>query len=342
MKTSAISAIIPTYNRASLISRAINSVLVQLEPEDELIVVDDGSNDDTAEMVSRYGPKVKYIRTINQGAGAARNRGIREATRPLIAFLDSDDEWLPEHLHLLRQVMRSRPDLLFCFTNFATRFSNGSIRHFALETQVERELNWGEIIGPGQPISSFMAIPPGSQDCMCFEGENLYYSQCNTSYVSVDTMIVRRCEAGDSLRFAEDTKTAEEWECGARLARAGKSAYLHCETSLVHSHTGQQLTDLDMFELASSRITIMQRVWGTDEQFLKDHREFYEQRLWEERFLRLGGLLLRGRTSEAREEMGGMENIPLAYSLLARLPGWLTKGLLDARRSIRRPFLRQS
>lgn len=338
MNSSAVSVIIPTYNRASLVSRAINSVLVQLAPDDELIVVDDGSTDNTTEVVNRFGKKFKYLKTANGGAGAARNRGVREATRPLVAFLDSDDEWMPDHLVLLRSFIVARPDLLFCFTNFTTRFSDGTVRRFALETQTERPLDWEEIMGPCRPISSYMTLPAGMPDCLCYEGTNLYRSQCNTSYVSVDTMIVRRQEAGDSFRFAEDTSTAEEWECGARLAQAGKGAYLHCESTMVHHHSGDQLTDLDLFDLATARLKIMDRVWGNDPEFLRQHGDFYKQRLEEERLIRAERFLLRGQADDARMELAKIANAPKIYYLMAKFPGRMIKLLLDTRRALRSVF----
>lgn len=338
MKTSAISVIIPTYNRASLISRAINSVLVQLEPDDELIVVNDGSTDNTDEVVGRFGSKLRYVKTSNAGAGAARNRGIREATRPLVAFLDSDDEWMPDHLLLLRNVIIARTDLLFCFSNFTTRFNDGNVRRFALETQSERDLDWHEIMGSARPISSFMTLPAGVVDCLCYEGTNLYRSQCCTSYVSVDTIIVRRSEAGENLKFAEDTTTAEEWECGARLARAGKGAYLHCESTMVHHHSGTQLTDLDLFDLATARLKIMERVWGIDQEFLQQHGDFYRARVREERLIRAERFLLRGKAHDARLELSKIENAPQIYMFMSKFPGWITKFLLDSRRAIKSVF----
>ncbi len=334
-KQPAISVVIPTHNRAGLLPRAIESVLSQLETDDELIIIDDGSTDNTPDIVAPYGQKVRYLRTENGGAGAARNRGIQLASKQFLAFLDSDDEWMPGHVLLLRSFMMARPDLLFSFTNYAKRFKNGSIRRFSLESQTGRRPDWSEVIGPSQPISAYMKLPPGIEDCLCFEGENLYRSLCNTSYVSVDTVIVRRLEAGGALHFSEDTATAEEWEFGARLARAGKSAYLHCETTMVHQHAGEQLTDLDPFDLATSRLAIMSRIWGADEEFLRVHGEFFRERLRVEHLVRIERFLLHGQSHEAHHELAQVHHPPRIYWLLAILPGWLTKGILDFRRTIK-------
>src|SRR5215212_3810304 len=95
-----IAVIMPAYNRAGLIGRAIDSVLAQDFDDFELIVVDDGSADDTVEVVRRYDdPRVRLVELgRNQGSNAARNAGIRSASAPLIAFLDSDDAYLPHKL----------------------------------------------------------------------------------------------------------------------------------------------------------------------------------------------------------------------------------------------------
>lgn len=95
-----VSVIVPTYNRAHLLPRALRSVTHQTFSHFELIVVDDGSTDNTREVVEQVGdPRVRYIRLpANQGVAAARNRGMRAARGELIAFLDSDDEWMPQKL----------------------------------------------------------------------------------------------------------------------------------------------------------------------------------------------------------------------------------------------------
>ena len=101
-KNPTVSVIIPTYNRAHLISRAIKSVLNQTYQDFEVIVVDDGSTDNTEEVIKEFQKKderIKYVRhEKNKGGSAARNTGIKAARGAYIAFLDSDDEWLPEKL----------------------------------------------------------------------------------------------------------------------------------------------------------------------------------------------------------------------------------------------------
>ena len=93
-----VSVIIPTFNRGWILKEAIDSVLAQDFTDFELIVVDDGSTDDTDQILDDYGQDLMVIRQTNQGVSAARNRGIDAAAGRLIAFLDSDDLWLPRKL----------------------------------------------------------------------------------------------------------------------------------------------------------------------------------------------------------------------------------------------------
>ena len=112
-----VSAVIPTYNRRSYIPRAIDSVLAQTVPVDEILVVDDGSTDETAELLSeRYGARVRIIKQANTGVSGARKRGIQEAKGDWIAFLDSDDEWMPgRNAQLLEAEGRVPDDVAWIF-----------------------------------------------------------------------------------------------------------------------------------------------------------------------------------------------------------------------------------
>jgi glycosyltransferase involved in cell wall biosynthesis len=115
-----ISAVIPAYNAGKYIARSIDSVLNQTCPVDEIIVVDDGSTDNTADAVKHYGEKIRYIYQDNAGASAARNAGIQAATGDWIAFLDGDDEWLPDKIQLQTDLLARNPDLVWVTSNFIT------------------------------------------------------------------------------------------------------------------------------------------------------------------------------------------------------------------------------
>ena len=104
-----ISVIIPTHNRSLLLPRALDSVLSQSRQADEVIVVDDGSTDDTAAMLRDRYPRVRYLFQGNRGVSAARNLGIRAATGDWIALLDSDDSWLPDKLERQEVACSTQP-----------------------------------------------------------------------------------------------------------------------------------------------------------------------------------------------------------------------------------------
>jgi hypothetical protein len=101
-----VSVVIPTFNRANQIGRAIDSVLAQSIQPFEVIVVDDGSTDNTADVCRRFANSIRYVWQKNGGASSSRNHGIQLASAEWIAFLDSDDYWVPEHLERMAAAMR--------------------------------------------------------------------------------------------------------------------------------------------------------------------------------------------------------------------------------------------
>jgi glycosyltransferase involved in cell wall biosynthesis len=120
-----VSVVIPAYNAAWCIRRAVDSVLAQDYRDFELIVVDDGSQDDTAAILAGYGDTVRVISKPNGGLSSARNAGISAAKGEFVAFLDADDWWLPQKLARQITLMGSRPDLLFCSTASAVQTPAG-------------------------------------------------------------------------------------------------------------------------------------------------------------------------------------------------------------------------
>jgi glycosyltransferase involved in cell wall biosynthesis len=112
-----ISVIITTYNRSSYLKEAIDSVMAQDCAEFDLTVVDDGSSDETRSVVKSYGKKIGYVYQENRGISSARNRGIRSTSGEHVAFLDSDDLWLPDKLSSQMSFFRANPHALICYTD---------------------------------------------------------------------------------------------------------------------------------------------------------------------------------------------------------------------------------
>jgi glycosyltransferase involved in cell wall biosynthesis len=106
-----LSVVVPAFNHARYIVEAIDSVLAQIPLDAEVIVVDDGSSDETAALAERIGPPVRVIRAAHAGIGATMNRGIDEARGALIASIDADDRWLPGKMALQLAALDADPSL---------------------------------------------------------------------------------------------------------------------------------------------------------------------------------------------------------------------------------------
>jgi len=124
-----ISIVIPLYNKALYIKETINNILNQTYQEFELIVVNDGSQDQGAEIVQSFNDsRIRLINKVNGGVSSARNVGIKEAKYDYIAFLDADDEWLPNHLEEINKLIANYGDEADVFvTNFARKYTDGRI-----------------------------------------------------------------------------------------------------------------------------------------------------------------------------------------------------------------------
>lgn len=123
-----VSIIVPTYNRADLLGLAIKSVISQSCKDWELLIIDDGSTDNTRSVVAEFTQKddrIKYFYQENKGQGAARNVGIQNAQGEFIAFLDSDDEWLPKKLEDQVAFLDKHPEYDFCYTADVIFHSDG-------------------------------------------------------------------------------------------------------------------------------------------------------------------------------------------------------------------------
>ena len=115
-QSQAVSVVIPTWNRAYVLPRAIESVLAQSAPPGQVVVVDDGSTDGTVDLIRREFPSVVLVEQSNAGVSAARNVGIAHCEGEWIALLDSDDAWRPKKLEMQLEALDAAPDLRLCHT----------------------------------------------------------------------------------------------------------------------------------------------------------------------------------------------------------------------------------
>ena len=159
-----VTVIIPAFNRTAKVTRAIDSVLEQELPPDvklDIVVVDDGSSDPLEKVLSTYGTEVVYLRhSRNLGAAAARNTGIKAAKGDYVAFLDSDDVWLPHKTALQLSEMRAKQWVACCSAYFLCQPS-GSERLSPLYTARTLDISnlvWGCFVSPGSTLICLRSI----------------------------------------------------------------------------------------------------------------------------------------------------------------------------------------
>ena len=218
-----IAVVIPAYNAAEHLAQTLRSVIGQTRPADEVIVVDDGSTDDTAGVVRRFGADVRYIRQPNSGVSAARNRGIEVASADCVAFLDSDDLFAPEKLALQ-----------------APRFASGAVAVSSAAVLVDGTL---------RPLAVRRPTLPGDLLLHLFTEGNLVGSP---SSVVASREVLR--ELGG---FDERLSFTADWDLWIRLARTGRLECVDEPLIAYRLHDSSMSTDPELVETDS--ISMLER-----------------------------------------------------------------------------------
>jgi glycosyltransferase involved in cell wall biosynthesis len=309
MSAPLVSVIIPTYNRAALLSEAVNSVLLQTYRNIEIIVIDDGSTDNTTEVMAAYGDRVRYTRRPNAGVNAARNLGLKQARGEFVALLDSDDLWAPFKIELQVRLMRYFADAGFMFSNF--QIFRGRTPESDLYLVADGLATWFENVPKRvdpyswhQPYASLrgptLELP---REDFTISGGDIYRSSLFCPYVLPSTALIRKSAIPARLRFPE-IDSVGDWEFFTRLSKEAGCLYIDLPTTFNRSHEDAvRLTRVDPKLRVGRRIAMIDRVWRADKKFYAEHREDIDQ-VQHALLLRAAKLhLLAARRTEARAHL---------------------------------------
>jgi glycosyltransferase involved in cell wall biosynthesis len=199
-----ISVIIPTYNRANTISKAIDSVFAQNHDAIEIIVVDDGSTDNTSTVLESFRHRILLIRQNNQGVAAARNTGVSVAQGEYVAFLDSDDEWLPSKLEKQLLIFQNDPEVSLVATGAEFRDKNGEILN--IQSANFQDLRLEDLLFSNTIVTSSVIMKR-----YCFQEEQPLFRREYSSCEDWDLWIrlstkVKICVIGDILVCHRETR----------------------------------------------------------------------------------------------------------------------------------------
>lgn len=207
-----ISIVVPAFNAANFITLTVKYALLSTYKDFEIVVVDDGSTDDTAALVDEMSPRVRLIRQANAGMSAARNTGIAGSDSEFVALLDSDDIWHPEKLGAQVDVLERQPECGFCFGEFRTWDGMSPIAFPS--KSVSREL--------APELSGWV-----------------YHQFVLTNWALPSTWLFRRSILGESSAFVTRDQKTDDWEFTIRQSRATRFAKLRDVVALYRQSPGQ-------------------------------------------------------------------------------------------------------
>lgn len=318
-----VSVVIPTYNRAHTIERAVDSVLAQDYPSVEVIVVDDGSTDGTAARMLRYksDARVRFLRFPNGGVCVARNRGLREVRGEFVAMLDSDDYWLPGKLSLQVQVLETNSDLSLVWTDMDAVDSSGRVvskNHLRKMYSCYRYFP--------DPLELF-------EDQKETEDGTIYYvghiatALVFGNLVHTSTVVARADRVSRAGEYDQSLHPAEDQDFYYRVCKTGSSSLIDAVT--VHYQVGAAdaaTADSRFYELATSAHKVFERLRNREGPSLSPERVKLAERdlyAWVGKAAYYHGDMRLSRQYLFRGLMRGCTDArSLAYLLLACIPGY--------------------
>jgi glycosyltransferase involved in cell wall biosynthesis len=236
-----VSIIIPTYNRATRLRACLESVCNGAHVDQEVVVVDDGSTDDTAAVVAAFGPEVRYVHQRNAGPSAARNTGVRASRGRYIAFFDSDDRLLPEPRRRVLAFLDRRPDIGVVFTDALVEEAGAASTRAFRRSQLE---TFWALPHEMTPDGLRVFDPAAFMRAMILD-------RC---YLVPSISVIRRAALETSGLFDERLIGYEEWDLFVRLAAAVPFAYLDEPAAVIEKHESNLSGDLEKMVVSGVRV----------------------------------------------------------------------------------------
>ncbi len=245
-----ISVVIPVYNGAHFVAKAIDSVLAQQHPAHEIIVVNDGSKDDTQQVLDRYRGRIIAHTIPNGGVSNARNEGIRLATGEYIALLDADDIWFRNRLSVNAEAIRRHPEAGFFACNFITRYSNYQnrlVRHFST-LSTRKKLNFGS------PLR-----------------RNVYGLLLEENFAGgCSGLLFKKSVNGKTLLFDPSRKLVEDMEFLHRAAM--ETPFLLIDEPLYYKKKHDKSMSTDMLKLYEAHLSVLKECREKHRDYAREHR----------------------------------------------------------------------
>lgn len=328
MNNPSVSVVIPTFNRADTIEVAIRSVLDQGFPGTEIVVVDDGSTDETALVLKEYADsgQIAYFRQENKGPSSARNRGILHSRADYICFLDADDVLFPESIRERFEVFKKHPELGLVFTDNRKIIRTGSGKTLFRENDL-RETNFIEetLFGHIRAVDGdvYLLTP------------DIYYELVTRSFIWTGTVMVKRSVFDEVGYFSESMRIAEDHDLWIRISRRSLIGFLNKSTAEYVLHEGG-ITQNRLLYYDSSRAVCSQYM----DELPAPYRKRVRQKMAHYCFLRGYYLYQHERYPEARlafrqasREDPSMTEYHL-YSLLTMLPEMVIRRIRKFKKSM--------
>jgi glycosyltransferase involved in cell wall biosynthesis len=328
MKTPLVSVITPTYNRAYCIEATLDSALAQTCGDLEVLIIDDGSTDDTRDVVARrYGRerRVRYVRQENRGVSAARNHGHRLARGEYLAYLDSDDRWLPWKLDLQLACFRRLPEIGMVFTDIDVVDDQGRVvRGAASRSLFEsyRRLDVGRPFTATVPLGE---VAPNLADVVgdaVVRAGDTFSQMILGNLVWTSTAMIRAPAAAKAGWFDERLSHGEDYDYFLRVSREAPAAFADVATVAYRMGEPDQLTKDPVFSIrmATNYLRSIRRALDDDRARIRLSDEVVRSLL----------AATHAWIAEESAAIGqGYEAIQhLAQSLRCRRPGWQDARLL--------------